>query len=162
MTQEEKLEEAKRLYETANADQKYVLESLFPELKESGDEKMMNHLHSWMKEFGGAEDYTEKVYQWIKGLLDKQGKQKPAWSEEDEDNLNSAIYYIRREPYREYVVEPIVDWLKTKLKSLRPQNSWKPSVAQLNALSIVSKGNAPDDIEAIVSLYQDLKKLMEK
>ena len=54
-------------------------------------------------------------------------------------------------------------WLKS-LKDkfqLRPQKQWKPSIAQLNALSIVSKGNAPDDIEAIVSLYNDLKKLME-
>lgn len=46
--------------------------------------------------------------------------------------------------------------------SLYPQNTWKPSLAQLNALSIVSKGNAPDDIEAIVSLYNILKKLMEE
>lgn len=35
MKQEERLKEAQRLYETANADQRYVLESLFPELKES-------------------------------------------------------------------------------------------------------------------------------
>ena len=35
MSQEDKLKEAKRLYETANADQRYVLERLFPELKES-------------------------------------------------------------------------------------------------------------------------------
>ena len=40
MTQEEKLKEAKRLYQTANADQKYVLESLFPELVESEDERI--------------------------------------------------------------------------------------------------------------------------
>ena len=40
MTQEEKLKEAKRLYESANADQRYVLESLFPELKESEEEKI--------------------------------------------------------------------------------------------------------------------------
>jgi hypothetical protein len=45
------------------------------------------------------------------------------------------------------------------LKSLRQRCAWKPSIAQLNALSIVSKGNAPDDIEAIVSLYNDLKEL---
>lgn len=49
-------------------------EFIFPELKKSDDEKMMNQLHSWMKEFGGAEEYTEKVYQWIKGLLEKQGE----------------------------------------------------------------------------------------
>lgn len=35
MTREEKLAEAKRLYQTANADQRYVLECLFPELKEN-------------------------------------------------------------------------------------------------------------------------------
>lgn len=35
MIQEDRIKEAKRLYETANADQRYVLESLFPELKES-------------------------------------------------------------------------------------------------------------------------------
>ena len=44
MKQEEKLEEAKRLYQTANADQRYVLESLFPELKESEDERIRKGL----------------------------------------------------------------------------------------------------------------------
>ena len=33
MDYKEKLEEAKKLYKTANADQKYALELLFPELK---------------------------------------------------------------------------------------------------------------------------------
>ena len=40
MKQEEKLKEAQRLYETANADQRYVLETLFPELKESKDNEI--------------------------------------------------------------------------------------------------------------------------
>ncbi len=40
MTQEEKLEEAKRLYKDANADQKYILERLFPGLAESKDERI--------------------------------------------------------------------------------------------------------------------------
>ena len=44
MGHKEKLEEAKRLYETANADQKYVLESLFPELRESEDERIRKAL----------------------------------------------------------------------------------------------------------------------
>ena len=47
---EEKLQEAKRLYESANADQKYVLESLFPELAGSEDEqirKKNNPRSSW-------------------------------------------------------------------------------------------------------------------
>lgn len=39
MSHEDKFKEAQRLYETANADQRYVLERLFPELKESEDER---------------------------------------------------------------------------------------------------------------------------
>lgn len=44
MATKEKFEEAKRLYETANADQRYVLESLFPELKELEDERIRKAL----------------------------------------------------------------------------------------------------------------------
>lgn len=47
MTREDKLEEAKRLYETANADQRYVLESLFPELKES--ERIRKAIYNTLK-----------------------------------------------------------------------------------------------------------------
>ena len=49
-----------------------ALETLHPELRESEDEKMMHQLYSWMKEFGGAEEYTEKVYTWLKSLIKKQ------------------------------------------------------------------------------------------
>lgn len=59
-------------------DSKGIVDYIFPELKESEDEKMLNQLHSWMKEFGGAEEYTEKVYLWLKGLIEKQGEQKSA------------------------------------------------------------------------------------
>ena len=48
-------EEAKRLYKTANADQRCVLEKLFPELKESEDEKVREELIKHLKE--GAEGY---------------------------------------------------------------------------------------------------------
>lgn len=44
MSKEERLEEAKKLYETANSDQRYVLETLFPELKKKTDEKMIQKL----------------------------------------------------------------------------------------------------------------------
>lgn len=49
MNNEEKLKEAKRLYKTATTDQKYVLESLFPELKESDDEKIRKWLINTIK-----------------------------------------------------------------------------------------------------------------
>ena len=50
MTQET-FERAKMLYETANADQKYVLESLFPELAESEDEKIRKGLIQYFNDF---------------------------------------------------------------------------------------------------------------
>lgn len=50
MIQEDKLKEAQRLYETANADQRYVLESLFPELKESENEKIRKDLITLLDE----------------------------------------------------------------------------------------------------------------
>ncbi len=49
MTQEDKLKQAKELYKTANEDQKYVLESLFPELSESEDEKIRKVLIELVK-----------------------------------------------------------------------------------------------------------------
>ena len=74
MTQEEKFKEAKRLYETANADQKYVLESLFPELKESEDERIVKELLTFFREsIHGGHILTNKEYDsWI-AWLEKQG-----------------------------------------------------------------------------------------
>ena len=72
---EEALERAKEM--SALPDDRATMEYIFPELKESEDDKMLNQLHEWMKEFGGAEEYTEKVYCWLKGLLEKQGEKLP-------------------------------------------------------------------------------------
>lgn len=52
MNYEEKLKEAKKLYESANDDQKYILESLFPELKESENEL------EWLTQFIQEEVYS--------------------------------------------------------------------------------------------------------
>ena len=76
MTQEEKFEEAKRLYETANADQRYVLESLFPELKESEDERIRKELISFVRGVLACHDKPnaerdEKYESWI-AWLEKQ------------------------------------------------------------------------------------------
>ena len=67
-------EEAKKLYKTANADQKYVLEKLFPELKESEDEKIRHYLINFVKINDGVNlppDYAKKALAW----LEKQGDQ---------------------------------------------------------------------------------------
>ena len=93
METKEKFERAKRLYETANADQKYVLERLFPELAESEDERIRKHLIGVVELYYGNTDEQEKkdCLAW----LEKQGKNNMGISEETkkelEDNLNKAL-----------------------------------------------------------------------
>ena len=105
----------------------------------------------------------EAGYEWDAEKKElKKVEQKP-WSEEDEIIVDVLYAYTEKAnqngcPNDAKRIETAIN----KLKSLRPQSTWKPSIAQLNALSIVSKGNSPDDIEAIVSLYNDLKKLREE
>ena len=78
MTLEEKLKEAKKLYESANSDQRYVLERLFPELKESENDTIRKALIEMVHDTTGDEllvDYgihKEEALAW----LEKQGKQK--------------------------------------------------------------------------------------
>ena len=81
MTQEEKLEQAKSLYKDANADQRYVLESLFPELRESEDERIRKVLIGWINlepstSFNDTFDgfSKEQILAW----LEKQGEKEPA------------------------------------------------------------------------------------
>ena len=91
MTKEEKLEEAKRLYKSANADQRYVLESLFPELKESEDEKTKRLLHTIANKMSQhlRDIFTEEEFQcfdaWSNAWLEKQGEQKPNYCHHEVD-----------------------------------------------------------------------------
>lgn len=117
MIQEEKLEEAKRLYQTANADQRYVLESLFPELAESEDERIEKEIIAFLKENleTGRADETwslSGLKRWI-AWLEKQAL-KPKWSEEDDSYKLFAIsavkdYYDGENPLHKNLVE----WLKS-------------------------------------------------
>jgi len=75
MGYKEKLEEAEKLYKSANGDQKRVLESLFPELRESEGERIRKRLlyiaNVW-KEGGyacGNSDEIDDIIAW----LEKQG-----------------------------------------------------------------------------------------
>jgi hypothetical protein len=207
MTTEEKakaydiaLDKIKRLLGTGSNCSREDLEYVFPELKESEDEKIRKHLIGVVELYYGNTDEQEKkdCLAW----LEKQSKdspilsnssntgkieQKPAWSEDDEENLNWFEKFFRAEsviaegkdiPQDRYLwfknlkgrVQPqpkqewseedesclsfmiknielckegksiyltpttaikYIDWLK----SLRPQNTWKPSDEQIESLS---------------------------
>lgn len=86
-------------------------------------------------------------------------KNKPVeWGEEDEMNLNQAIYVCHQNGY---------DGVEKWLKSFRPQKQWKPSEEQMKALenfvrSVGESGYASpydNDTKLIYSLLNQIKQL---
>ena len=119
MDYKEKLEDAKRLYETANADQRYVLESLFPELVGSEDEKVRKALVEMVRDRTGDElwvDYNvhkEEVLAW----LEKQGEQKPIeWDADDDDKF--FFLKARLKDYEDCIIydEELSEWQKNNVR----------------------------------------------
>ncbi len=96
---ESRLEEAKKLYQTANKDQKYLLESLFPELAESKDERIRKYLITY---FTNIDDCASNikgrdVIAWLekqegKHITESQTRWRP--SEEQMQMLHRAVVAI--------------------------------------------------------------------
>ena len=73
-------------------------------------------------------------------------EQNSVWSEEDEQNLNEALSYIKDDALKEFI------------KSLRPQKQWKPSKKQMEYLLKYGEQNNYDGA-ILTSLYNELKQL---
>jgi hypothetical protein len=94
----------------------------------------------------------------------EQSKQKPAeWSEEDKSAINVLKNIIKKSEiidsiiYTNSLKEELYNWLK----SLRPQNRWKPSEEQIVALKHASNdcSIAFADMKILATLYEQLKAL---
>lgn len=83
-------------------------------------------------------------------------EQKPAWSEEDEENLTNCIEAINLN----YKWDNMVDWLK----SLKDRYVWKPSESDILLLERIANGKSnPQDFQASLGgLIGKLKKLREE
>lgn len=80
---------------------------IFPELKESEDEKIRKDLIQWIDEFPDTiwrGHYKKDILAW----LENQDEQKPAWSEEDEKMVKDIIAAIDALCYH-----GMVNWLKS-------------------------------------------------
>jgi hypothetical protein len=97
-------------------------------------------------------------------------EQKPSvteWSEDDEQYLLVCKNALRKyEVTDKWDSNIISQWLDNKIKSLRPQEQWKPNKEQLEALEH-SLGDYKvrifdDRYERLKSLYNNLKKLSEE
>ena len=135
MTQEQKakaydeaIERAKEYWETDNDNTldikaKGTMEYLFPELKESEDERMKKTIiHALRGDVILNKKQATRAIAW----LEKQGEQKPTWSKDDEDLLTSIEDSLS--DYLDYIREDktlttqgmvklrvliYIDWLKS-------------------------------------------------
>ena len=130
--------------------------------------KIYNALH---KENGGELSFARlqsmamDIYQWCNEQ--KQGEHKPAWSEEDDVNLVRAQAFIKNTSLKDVdeIKESVLTWITSLKGRVQPQSQWKPSDAQMNAIkdSIDYLGRDTKIVRKhLMSLYQDLKKLMEE
>ena len=146
-----------------------TLEYLFPELKESDDERIKKNIkialmimEDNLSDFYSTHRTSQKdLIAW----LEKQGEQKPSWSEEDEKNLfdvtmeleyRSGLFQLQPKDYSQ-----MIEWLK----SLRYRYAWKPSDEHIDilwdALCALKHDNYKHS-DIVNSLYQSLKKLKEE
>lgn len=170
MTPEEKakaydkaIEKAKMSYHTGDYDKDTLemLEIIFPELKESEDEKIRKELITHCRNTRCVtEEGAERIAKWI-AWLEKQDKNKSAWSEEDKDHLIGITQTINGAIKHNVISKKTgdmqVDWLKT----LKQRYIWKPSDEQLetlrNAIYFKPSENPSDNL--LWGLYEQLKKL---
>ncbi len=106
----------------------------------------------------------QDLIEWVERIIPTD---KPAWSEEDEEMLNSCISSIEeakenRYAYKETDGDTSYDHEITWLKSLNPQPHWKPSKEQmeaLNALLCAGDFSYVGQATKLQELYIELKKL---
>ena len=95
---------------------------------------------------------------WLESLKDRvQPQPKQEWSEEDEQMMNSFLHKVE---VCNLLTNKENVWIINKLKSLKHQNTWKPSDEQMDALNdVISSRDIKYDV--LSELWKDLKKLKE-
>ena len=88
--------------------------------------------------------------------------QKPAeWSEKDESHRIGIMQTISGAIKLNVISKKTGDMQIGWLKSLKPQNRWKPSEEQMNALNAMILNYSLSQNATLVELYNDLKKLKD-
>lgn len=163
MDYKEKLRLAKEALESDSYD-KETIEYIFPELKESEDEKLRKCTISLLKiaRDKGFYDIPKAVNNCIT-WLEKKGEQKPAeWSEEDKRIKNNLLSELTNLSVRNLIEKETEKKYASWLKSLRPQSAWKPSDEEMEALRIafeVGTANESWAMSKLKVLYEQLNKL---
>ena len=144
-----------------------ILEDVFPELKESKNEKIRKGIIKSIKDL--STDWLE-LHGITKGdalsWLEKQSEQKPAtWSGENTETISRVISIVKWAAYSDHS-HPILNdkgaiELVEQLKSLKERYIWKPSDEQIEALNEVIRNSYLSTVEynELVALREQLKAL---
>ena len=178
-TYDEALERAKEIHENEMSSTTTITccEEIFPELKESEDEKIRKELieqvayivpNSTETDADGniTSDYYKRIEKYRTYLAGRKEQQSTEWSEEDENMRYKATTILNKlcASNKEFVWQhetliKIFYWLKY----LCSKPYWKPSVVQMEALknakmqmSKIGYGSCP----VLQSLITDLQKLL--
>jgi len=118
MTQEEKAKAYDKAIRIAEALYKasesmsacnVIIETIFPELKESEDERIRKEIIDFIYDKTNTYELREKSNSWL-AWLEKQGEQKSdEWSEEDENFFNDTLAFLKDTKS----ALDHVDWLKS-------------------------------------------------
>ena len=144
-----------------------MIESIFPELA-SEDERIRRNLIEHLQyevddmakrdcvlEFEAEIEELSKYIVW----LEKQGEQKPYWSEDDEKMMQCIQNYANSSASN-FDYDNIRIWFRNIKKRVQPR--WKPTDGQMQALELIVQYHVfadQDKREKIVALFNDLKKL---
>ena len=130
---------------------------------EVDNEALQKTLQIWFDK-GKCSGRDEVIFHPEKFGLQKQVGQKPAWSEEDEERLSDAVFFVREYqiPTRDKRLLNTAKEAEKWLKSLKERYTWKPSDEQIDGIECAIKTlqhqlNVGD--KRLDSLYNDLKKL---
>lgn len=116
-----------------------------------GDEKQLNDIIELLP------NLTNR-HNWLKSLKDRVQPEQE-WNEEDKKMLNSFLHKVE---ICNLLSNKENAWIINKLKSLKPQTPWKPTVSQMSQLKWIAHQNADNMIgKELMTLYEDLKKLTE-
>jgi len=126
------------------------------------DETMLERVIKFIPQCMTAHGYNEYI-NWLKSLKERVQPEQE-WSEEDEKCIRLSTDIIDSALRAGFCVQldrdRCVDWLK----SLRPQNTWKPSDEWIEILDMVLTNESMDDNIARIlrELREQLKKLREE
>jgi preprotein translocase subunit SecA len=150
------------------------VQDFFPELAESEGEKVIKRITLCLEECVHSDVIRDYEKDECTAWLEKQKgnicgiSPNSAWSEEDEQHVNSLLKRLdslckNKFERTRFAISEDREWLK----SLRPQNTWKPSDEQIKAIRLARSfvvddfGEHPMLSETLMELEEQLKKLNE-